>query len=820
MNGVIRKTLLLTIVIVLAIFAVLITRHVSGKSKNSNSSGSSKPKQANTANVLSQAGEAPSAAQLGQDFVARDLTYPEVVEASRRIGSNIPENLQFVSENIRFEAYDGALRGSRGTLLAKSGNSLDKSLLLRDLLRNSLPKLQVRFASCTLTQLDAKQLTSQVQDQPSNVLATESKSKATLASSDAWKKAHLTLTQKSAVEEMIGSWREHAETTRQNAAMFAGMLNRQGVALSARSMSDAQIDATRKHTWLQYLEASQWVDLDPSIRNGGVGKGLCQAQNTYPELPDSVYHHLGINVLIEERHNGHVETRPVLETTWRTPDLVGSNITYIQAEPFGFPTGASAAPTPPRMSRYTPMLLIDGQFTAGTTFYLPTVEQAKPMGQIIGTDIGGMLARHSIGQPAPQATAPSAEIIGIWLQLAVAPPDRPVDIVERPILDRIGYAARAAGKRESVPAMPFEVVGGEHVSMLTVWNLATWTGEESVPVSLEPTVQSDVKNTLRGRLHSAFDRMGLANRSYYATRSSLFQLAAKINRASLMYAGPDLSLLRWTPDAKLQHDSFALDLISRNINPIATDGDSGLIQFLWAEATLESERLLLADSLRAFNRGIRQPEDEVSATDVASVFSKARGDNVQVLLLHPGDVNRIDTISASDDARARLRKRMSEGLVILVPARSPVISGRSLIGWWSIDPNGIVIDEMEDGRHQSTVESPMVTREESEENVSILEKFRNKYARRACLLFRAVTFGLALHSGYVDFEAGKIPELKDDMQDAADSLDGAEKDCEGDAPSPVGPVGENDPGEPLPHISTDPNKRPKLPSFSGIPRGR
>jgi len=92
------------------------------------------------------------------------------------------------------------------------------------------------------------------------------------------------------------------------------------------------------------------------------------------------------------------------------------------------------------------------------------------------------------------------------------------------------------------------------------------------------------------------------------------------------------------------------------------------------------------------------------------------------------------------------------------------------------------------------------------------------------LLIRAVGFALAIHGAVVDMNAGNVDKLPDDIQDAADNLDGAEKECgEGEGPSPVGPVGADDPGTPLPRLSNaSTNSVPplKIPRFNGLPRGR
>src|SRR5437667_5919847 len=88
----------------------------------------------------------------------RGLIYPELVAQAAALGHDIPRMLRFTADDIAYEPYDGALRGSRGTLLAGAGNSVDKALLLRDLLRVSEPNMELRFALGTLTNREAEEL--------------------------------------------------------------------------------------------------------------------------------------------------------------------------------------------------------------------------------------------------------------------------------------------------------------------------------------------------------------------------------------------------------------------------------------------------------------------------------------------------------------------------------------------------------------------------------------------------------------------------------------------------------------------------------------
>ena len=65
---------------------------------------------------------------------AADSTDPYIIAQAQALGNDTNRIFAFVRDQIRFEVYRGSVRGARGTLWSKAGNSLDKSSLLIALL--------------------------------------------------------------------------------------------------------------------------------------------------------------------------------------------------------------------------------------------------------------------------------------------------------------------------------------------------------------------------------------------------------------------------------------------------------------------------------------------------------------------------------------------------------------------------------------------------------------------------------------------------------------------------------------------------------------
>ena len=77
-----------------------------------------------------------------------------------RLDYEAEEILEFVRDEISFEAYAGLLRGAPGTLIARAGSALDQSVLAVTLLRNA--GYEARIVRGTLNDADAQALVHQV----------------------------------------------------------------------------------------------------------------------------------------------------------------------------------------------------------------------------------------------------------------------------------------------------------------------------------------------------------------------------------------------------------------------------------------------------------------------------------------------------------------------------------------------------------------------------------------------------------------------------------------------------------------------------------
>ena len=218
------------------------------------------------------------------------------------LGHDPQRIFEFVRDGIRFEVYQGALRGSRGTLLALAGNSLNRAILLSDLLKQS--GQSVRFARGSL---DAGRA-------------------ATLASSMWARRGESELPP--AVETAVASHAAAALAAIQRDYQLLERLVPAGLFAGARQASlESILPEAQAHYWVQWARGSDWIDLDPSFADASPGRRYTDVAEVLGEIPEHLYHTVSIRLVAEE--HGAASPRPVLSFEARAADLSGRDAVLV-----------------------------------------------------------------------------------------------------------------------------------------------------------------------------------------------------------------------------------------------------------------------------------------------------------------------------------------------------------------------------------------------------------------------------------------------------------------------------------------------------------
>ncbi len=650
-----------------------------------------------------------------------------------QIGTDGGALFGFVAKSLGYEAYAGALRGSRGVLLAGGGNAVDKSLLMVDLFRAADPNAQVRFAFCTLSDDQAGQLGSKAMAAAAAppVPATQPSPVASPGDIDP-------AVQKQA-QQLIDAWRVVSDSAKSEAANLASLATKAGASTPSPFLSSAQLSQwSRDHVWVQRQEGGRWVDYDTTLDAGGSTR--CAAERTASALPEALYHHVLIRIRAEERQGGTVTSRTLISGSWRAANLVGSSVTMLFAEPFNLGAWVGdASPAPAGGKHYTPIMIVDDNLVKGTPLTLPAPPQpASSGGTASALDVMGNKLQ---GNPTPAPTVPQntqaqgPEITGVWLDVTVALPKGSARTVERTIFDRIGYAARLHASAQDAPLAPLDAKYGEYAALAKQWNLAVWLGEPaSAPDTPADPDHSDVLQ--------AFSILGTYHHSYYGLRQTILAQAFGPQLPRFLATGPSVSLL--TEQFGAADDAsdavLTVDRLYESVGALPGSravAASSPVGALWGTSALEAERFLFLAPLIAF--GSADPTASAAAmVDVKSVFEAAQSGNVRVSRLEPSDSRSIGSLQGTDEAKARIAASLQDGNPVLVPEHPVHVGNADVLGWWNVDPtNGFFFDEFETGEH-GTAETGIQT-SQAVQQVSTVRRFAMALFRAYCASYKYLT---------------------------------------------------------------------------------
>jgi hypothetical protein len=175
-----------------------------------------------------------------------DLTDPFIINKAAELHHNPVEIFEFMKNDIGYEAYQGSLRGARGTLWSKAGNALDQASLMIALLRAS--GVKARYVKGTLGTAEA--------------------------------------------QDVIMS-------------MFPPVLRIVGCppadALKADPENDPKLLAEAKeHYWVEYGDG--FTPADPTFPDASLGQTFATKQGDFTEVPENLQHKVTVRLKAERRN--------------------------------------------------------------------------------------------------------------------------------------------------------------------------------------------------------------------------------------------------------------------------------------------------------------------------------------------------------------------------------------------------------------------------------------------------------------------------------------------------------------------------------------
>jgi hypothetical protein len=381
--------------------------------------------------------------------------------------------LKWVQTNTRLLPYVGTLRGSAGVLMDRAGNSLDRSLLLADLLHRA--GYEVRLARAQLDPQAAAALRTRMAAAVPKPELPAPPSRAELLKQIGNDPRLDRAMVETTVDQAVAEQQRFDAQVRD---LYGKVLPAVMKALGNDSERDRRLvadveAALRDHFWVQRREANGWQDLDA---DADVLHQLAPAETLEPDrIPDALKHRVTLRLTLETWKAGKLSETKLLEQSWTPSELLGKSITLdhslLPQEPL-----EQLAKQPDADARYVagltkawvvqPVLRV-GDATAFDQLYT-LGGQVLPAGAATLSRLGVLGSFANFGKlqsgldqafgntenaashgPPDEATA-AVKVMAEWLDIDVAVPNRPVEHNRRAIFDLLGPSARA-GKEPIAP---------------------------------------------------------------------------------------------------------------------------------------------------------------------------------------------------------------------------------------------------------------------------------------------------------------------------------------------------------------------------------
>lgn len=590
---------------------------------------------------------------------------------------DIERIFRFVADEVRYEPYVGSLRGARGTLMARAGNSVDQALLLAALLDASL--VEHRFVMGALDGATAVSLLAS-----SAVDATTARNEALAVLAGHPGEAEGTPPASGGGD--VDAFKARVDAAQDPVAAAAaaqlasgigtitGALSAAGIAIPAGTSALPDLES-RQHTWLQVATGAEWVDHDPSVPGATRGTSYATAGVPMTQIPDTLRHQVEITSIVETVSSGTLLQGATFGGAFFVDDLAGKPIIFSNTKPEGLQAlGVGIADTLAGTIQYVPTLVVGDS----------TVGNRQPMTFDDGGGLTGVF-----GTPGSHEGEATAQ----WLNVRVVPPIGAPAEAKRLIFDRVGDVARASGSFDPSTLPPVVLTDldadtpREYLPALTVHSFAISGG----PVSGDYFVQDatdddDVRN------------LGMTTNAYGYVREAVAADLGVGAGVRVFCDGPTVVSVSLAPSAPTNGAvslGSAIDVWHRSFGTVAVPGTpvSADPAILAGVISHVAERMALGEGLPPLDPANPPPPP----LSVGRIFEEATRQGVATKV-YRGSSSAV-SLPYETGPNALIGAAMDAGLIVIVPERAVDTGGGTHVGWWLVDPaTGATTDQLEDGR--------------------------------------------------------------------------------------------------------------------------
>jgi hypothetical protein len=631
-----------------------------------------------------------------------------VDKTADQIGKDPASLFAYVHDHVRTQIYNGVLRGARGTLMGGAGNAWDQSLLLATMLRHH--GREVRFEHAHL----APDVAAKIVDR----MFTDAARPRTPSAQPVQIPDSLQKRARARQGQILKDWKSaQADLLK---AIEAAHVSLGDAVTSEQALESEAAD----HLFVEYRDGDRWVALDP-VAAAAAGETIAPDGESFPEIPDSFYHHVTIRVWIEERHNQKLQQQEALQFPTTAAVLNGEQILLSHKVDHDITGGWRA----------TPVLQVGEQAYGALSFTAGGIANGKvnSRGDLIAQAhdaVGGLgQVTDAFGGDNKEPTQAGASENGFTaetLEVEFTDPAKHSDVVRREMIDRIGAVARANNTTASTALTAIANGNEVPVELAGVYGMAFAAGPLNTTLPLRrlssmdglikdaealghgqrsPNVPlSSADQERMGRVLDEFPALLQASAESVLVTSQRFAQSSRIGGSAALFYESTPRLVIASFDLS---SGVALDLRRNTLRTVTRKTSaSGLAGANLARSVADAA--IEGDGIR-----LKAESRQIAAINV---FDQARTQRIRLIAVHAGTP--MTSVQASDVARARMAGA-SAGRLLIAPERTPS-ANPSHFAWWELDPstgeaisvldtglNGFFQDLPEEAVIETRVISPM-----------------------------------------------------------------------------------------------------------------
>jgi len=610
--------------------------------------------------------------------------------------------VQFVTDDIYLELYSGSLRGALGTLLARSGNSLDQSILLATLLKSAGYDAQISRG--TLDDDDVGLLIKQ--------LGIERRSLNPIGDSAQFEKvvdqiiAFFGLQKTGAREslyEYFGSQQRSSGSLPQDLQLYNDINDQVRVITEILKVNNIELgnpsfysqlkSESSDYFWVRYRAgpSQTWRDIHVAFGNNAQPSSNISSIEVFAEsIPEKLIHKLRIEAFVDRKLGSGVDTFPIIEA-WERPasNLIGETVYYRNhPDGFSYPDGWSQDGFSSSLrlsSTFYPML--NGTLANGAMVFdllgnvVPPEDMSSPQAGIfrtVGSKVGitaGILSGVGKSEAEVQEEGPTQALLRHWLRITTIAPSG----------EERAYVRVLAEARDNGREHDFEFK--ESLIRQTVIAVSVGSYPRSYALnaslnqllSLKPVVYSGVfhGDSAAEGVRIPEDEIVSEKDVRWADHIGLVQmldLGPEFLPNLISYRSAPLIVAKYLPADLYKSNAFTLDIVNNTRMSLKVTDDmvgqhveANLKLGVW-ETYVESLSVI-AEEAQKFN--------------TISVFEDASRQSIPNLVITESNLAELQKLNLNETTINALKKDVADFGLLVIPAINPRIDGR--FGWWRID---------------------------------------------------------------------------------------------------------------------------------------